>query len=381
MLIYVRRRAKLKRLTIDDQERIRRSRALPENFNFSQTLQPIFKETPPSYESALTDPLMLGPGMSQRPRLQLGTGHFSVASNRMDSTLTNIAPTLLSAAGSPNPSPVSSLNEEFEHSGPCFSATQYPLVTSPQFTNPFSRSHGLSASSPAFQRQGRPSSQNSMIELSGQVVATASPSNPSLVNNTYGDGDLPPLQFTRTPFQTRDCQRLGAIQTTEGFPHESGMSISQQCISPLSSPSTISYNQSQMHYPSSSGFRASSYYQSPDPNFWQESQISHPGYQHGQRLQPHRTTEQRPERRYSQSSFFQDPSVNRHDQRSYSHSGQYYSKTSSSAQAMNTESYGQTQRTILGKEAAIDIETQPRPDATRLRARSDTYPAYYKAQQ
>lgn len=378
------RRAKLKRLTTDDQERMRRSRALPENFDFSQTLQPTFREARPSYGPALTNPLMLGGGMSQRPSLRLGTGHMSTALNGMNSAFTNHAPSPVSATGSANPSPVSSINEGSERSGPSFSATQSPLETSPQFTNPFGRSYSMSACSSTFQRQGRPSSQSSVVGLGDQSHGSTSPSTSSLANNTYGHENLPPLQFTRNPFQTRDGQRFGRVQTNEGLPPENGLGINQAYLSPLSSPNTLSYGQSQgqsqMPYPSGPGYRASSYYQSPNSNVWQGSQMNPQGYQYGQQYQPHQTTEQRPGSQPSQNPFPLDPSITRYDQRSYSHSGQHYNKMSSSAQEVSMESDARPQPTKLGEGTATGPDTETPPDAARPRARSDTFPAYYNAQ-
>ncbi len=351
---------------------MRRSRALPEDFDFSQTLQP-------RYGSALTEPLTLGSGMSQRPSLRLGTGPLNMASSSMGSVFTKNASSPVSATGSANPSPVSSIYEESERSGPYISATQSSFATNPQFMNPFCRSHSLSAGSPAFQRQGRPSSQNSVMGFSGQSNANTSSSNLSLANNAYTHGNLPPLQFTRTPFQTRDGERFDRAQTTEGLSHGGSIPMNQQYISPLSSPNTTSYDQSQMLYPDS-GYRAPSYYQSPDSNFWQSSQMSPQRYQYGQQLQPHQTNEQRSGSQSSQSSLSQDPSVDRYDQRLYSHSGQYYTKMSPSAQEIRSESDAQPQATTLGEEGATSPNTQPRPDATRPRARSDTFPVYYNAQ-
>ena len=373
ILICVGRRAKLKRLTTDDQERMRRSRALPENFDFSQTLQP-------RYGSALTEPSIFGGNMSQRPSLRLGTGHLSMALNSMDSIFTNNAPSPVSTMGSANPSPVSSTKEGSERSGPYFSATQSSHVTNSRFTNPFCRSHTLSADSPAFQRQDGPSSQNSTMGLGGQSNANTSSSNPSLANNSYGHGNLPPLQFTRTPFQTRDGQSFGRIPTTEGLSHGSGIAMNQPFISPLSSPHTLSYDPSQTLYPSGSGYRASSYDPSPDSSLWQSSPMSAQKYQYGQHLQPHQTTEQRPGSQSWQSSLSPDPWVNRYDQRSYSHSGQYYSPMSSSTPEMSSESDVHGQGRILRAGGATGPDTQARPDAARPRARSDTFPAYYNAQ-
>ncbi|KAF6221844.1 hypothetical protein HO133_001812 [Letharia lupina] len=375
------RRAKLRRLTTDDQERMRRSRALPENFDFSQTLQPSFREPRFSYASTMTEPLMLGGGMSQRPSLRLGIGHLSTASSSMNSNFTTHAPSPVSATGSAGPSPVSSINEGSERSGPYFSATQSPLVTSPQFTNPFGRSLSLSAGSSAFQRLDRPSNQNSMMEIGGQSITTTSPSSSSLASTTYGYENLPPLQFSRNQFQTRNGQRFGRVQTTDGLSHESGMAMDQRCISQQSSPNTLSYDQSHMLYPSGSGYRPSSYYQSPDTNFWHGSQMCAQGYPYGQQLPPHQTSEERPGSPPSQSSLSQDASVNRYDPRSYSHSDQYYNKSSSSAQEMSTESDAQAQpRTVGEEEVATGANRQPASDIARPRARSDTFPTYYNAQ-
>ena len=349
---------------------MRSSRALPEDFDFSQTLQPFLREVRPLYGSALTNPFMLGVGMSQKPSLRLGMSHLSTVSHSMNSSFTNRLPSPISA----NQSPVSSFNDESEGSGPYFSATQSPVATSPQFTNPFGHSPSLSSISPAFQRPGRSFSQSSIMGIGGQPVVTISPPNPSLANNTFDHGNLPPLQFGRAPFQTRDDQCFGGAQTTEKPSHASGMGMNRQYISPPSPPSTLSYDQSHMLYPSGSGFLASSYYQSQNTTFWQGSQTSRQQYQYGQSSQPHQTTEQPLGIESSQSQSSQDPGVNRRDQRSYSHSGEHYRRASSSADP-------QVQLTFVGGEAATGRDAQQTPDAARPRARSETFPAYYNAQQ
>lgn len=349
---------------------MRSSRALPEDFDFSQTLQPILREVRPLYGSALSNPFMLGVGMGQKPSLRLGMSHLSTASSSINSSFTNRLPSPISA----NQSPVSSANDDSERSGPFFSATQSPVATGPQFTNPFGHSHSPSSISPAFQRPGRSFSQSSIMGLGGQPVVTISPPNPSLANNTFDHGNLPPLQFSRTPSQTRDDQCFGGAQTTEEPSYASGMGMNQHYISPPSPPSTLSYDQSHMLYPSGSGFLASSYYQSQNTTFWQGSQTSRQQYQFGQSSQPHQTTEQLLGIESSQSQSSQDPGVNRRDQRSYSHSGQHYRRASSSADP-------QFQPTLLGGETATGREAQQTPDAARPRARSETFPAYYNAQQ
>lgn len=191
---------------------------------------------------------------------------------------------------------------------------------------------------------------------------------------------MPPLQFTRTPFQTRDSQRFGRLQSGEGLSLESGIAMNQHYISPSSSPSTLSGDQSQMSYPSGSGYRASSYYQSPDPNMWQGRQLSPQEYQYGQNLYPHQTTDQRRGFHSPQSSLSQHPSVHRYDQRSYNHNGEHYGKMSSSNHETDTESDPQSQPRFLGEEAATGPDKEPAPVAVRPRARSDTFLAYYNTQ-
>ena len=308
--------------------------------------------------------------MGQRPSLRLGMSHLSTASNNMNTFFHNQVPSPISGTGSANPSPVSSANEGSECSNPCLSAAPSPLATSPQFTNSFGRSHNFSTGSPAFQRQGWPSSQNTVAGLGGQPFASASQADPSLADTSYICGSLPPLQYRRPTLQTRDEQRFGRTQTTDGSPHESGVGMNDNSISPLSSPSSLSYNQSNMLYTSSSGSRASSYYQNLDSSCWQGSQLSAQGYQYGQQLQPFQASEQRRGSESLHSPLSQEPLVNRRDQRSYSvHGGENYRGGDSSTDTP-------AQSSFLGAEAATGRDT----DAARPRARSCTFPAFYSSQ-
>lgn len=311
---------------------MRRSRALPEGLDFSQTLQPAFREARPLYGSAWTP----------------------------------------SPHSSANPSPVS-VNEGSDSSRPCFSAMQSPFVTNFQFTNPLGRSHSLSASVPAFPVPGRPFNENRMRGLVGQSIATTSHSNPILANNTYDCGSLPPIQYTRTPYQARDCLHFGRVQTTEGLSHCSGVTTNTHYISSPPSPSTLTYDHSKIVCPSDAGYRAASCYQTPNTNWWQDSRMSPPDSQYGQRSRPHQTPEQRRGSLSSQNSLPYDPSVHRHDQRSYSYGGGYYNSTTSSTDPP-------PRPTFLGAETAAGPDSRLLQDAAWLRVRSNTVPAYYNAQ-
>ena len=277
MLIYACRRAKLKRLTTDDQERMTISRALPVDFDFSQTLYPTSRKLRPLSESALIDPLMLGDSESQRPSLRLGMGHLNTAFNSKSSSFTQHFPSPVSAISSIDASPVSSVNRPSQISSPFFSSMQSPLATSTRSTNPLGRSHSLSSVS----------NQNSTIGLGCQQDPTTSSPISSLAKNIYGYGDLPRLQLSTTPLKTVENQSSDKSKTTEGPTQASGLDSSQYLRSSVNSPNAFTYDQSRMLSPSGSAFQTSSYCQSQPSSFRQESQIRTQEYQYGQQLQPH----------------------------------------------------------------------------------------------
>ena len=286
MLIYICRRAKLKRLTRDDQERMRLSRALPVDFDFSQTSYPTSRAFQPLDGSALVDPLMLGVGTSQRHNLRPGMGHLDTAFNSISSTFTRQFPSPVSASSSTDPSPVSSINRPSQRSNPYVSLTQSPLATT-NSTNPFGRSLSLSSDSIVSHRQIQTFNQTSTIGLGWQRAPTTSLPISPLAHDTYGDGDLPPLQLSTTPLKTGENQGLDKSRTTEGSPQASGLGLGQYLESSVNLPKASSYDQSRMLSPSGSTFQASSYCQSQASSFWQGNQIRTQEYQYGQQPQPH----------------------------------------------------------------------------------------------
>ena len=286
MLIYVCRRAKLKRLTTDDQERMRISRALPKDFDFSQTLYPTSKEIRPLYGSASIDHLMLDGGASQRPGLRPGMGNLDTAFNSISSSFTHHFPSPIPTISSTDPSPVSSVNRPSQLSSPYFSSTQSPLAASPHSTNSFGRSHSLSSSSITSHRQTQTFQPNSTLELCRQRAPTTSLSTSSLANDTYGYGDLPPLQLSTTPLKTEETQTLDRSQTAQEPTQASGLGMSQYLKFSVNLPNAFSYDHSRMLSRSDSAFQASSYCQSQSSSFWQECQMSTQEYQCQQQPQP-----------------------------------------------------------------------------------------------
>lgn len=287
MLIYICRRAKLKRLTTDDQERMRISRALPVDPDFSQTLYPTSREFRPLDGSASIDPLMQGAGASQTPDLRLGMGHLDLGFNSTSSTFTHHFPSPVSASSSTDPSPVSSVHKPSQRPSLYFSPTQSPLATSPHSTNPFGRSHSLSSDSIASHSQNQTFNQTSRIGLGCQRAPTIALPVSSLAHDTYGYGNLPPLQLSTTPLKTEENQTLDKSQTTEGSPQTSDLGLSQYLNSSANLPKGFSYDQSRLLSPSGSALQASSYRQGQASSFWQGSQMSTQEYQYGQQSQPH----------------------------------------------------------------------------------------------
>ena len=348
------RRAKLKRLTTDDQDRMRRSRTLPEDFNFSPLLQRSLREARPFYSSALTEPLMLGGSSSPKPSLRLGMDHVNPLFTGMSSSFANHIPSPISAAGSILPSPVSPVNDGSRVLDPRFSSTQSPYVTGPQFTNPFSGSNNLSAGFPGYSRQGRPCSQN------GAMGSIASASSLSSANNSYGYGCLPPLKFAGSSYHTRDDEHFGRLHSGEGNTLRDDTEATHHYVPTSCSPTTLSYEQAHMLHPSNSGLRTSSYYQVSETESWRGDHLrTQDGYQCGQPMQPpHQTTEHR---HGNSSSGCPLPPDARHDHRSFSLGGERYCGVSS---PVNDDPAAPSHN--------LKVMTTARP-----RARSDTFPAYH----
>ena len=287
MLIYICRRAKLKRLTADDQERMRISRALPVGFDFSQTLCPTSKEFRPVDGPALIDPLLLGAGASQRSSPRLGMGHLDLAFNSISSTFTHRSPSPVSASSFTDPSPVSSISRPSQRPSLYSSTTQCPLATSSHSPNPFGRSHSLSSDFIATHSQSQTFNQTSMIGIVCQRAPTIALPVSSLAHDTFGYGDSPPLQFSTTPLKTGEHQSLDKSQIAEGSAQTSGLELSQYLGSSVILPKAFSYDQSRMLSPSGSAFQASSYRQDQASSFRQGSQMSTQDYQYRQQSQPH----------------------------------------------------------------------------------------------
>ena len=260
-LISKYRRAKLKRLTTDDQERMMRSRALPEDFDFAHTLQPDLRDTRSPYETipSLNNLSLTGGGMQQRPALELDSQRRNVAPTAMSSVYTNFSPTVGSAAGSANLSPVSSINEGSQYSGSQYSEHLSPLTTSTHLASPFSRSNSLSAPSQGHQRQ---------VEQSRQRSATYVQPSPAFVGNAGAYRDYEPESAPHTPYLSQiSSQRAKTFSQGPQPPH---------MVSPFDPSNTAAYHQRQATYPQPAV--APGYY---GPSYAAQN-VEHGGWQSGQ---------------------------------------------------------------------------------------------------
>ena len=257
------RRAKLKRLTTDDQERMMRSRALPEDFDFAQTLQPNLRDARSPYETmpSLHNLSLTDGGMQQRPALDQGSQRRNVAPTAMSSVYTNFSPSAGSATGSANLSPVSSIHEGSQYSGSQYSENLSPLSTSTHLASSFSRSNSLSAPSHGHRRQ---------VEQSRQRGATYVQPSPVLAENTAGYRVYEPQSGPHASFSPQIPP-----QRATTFPQRLEP---PQMVSPLERPNATPYRQQQATYQQSAtgpGYYGPSYAaQNVEPGGWQSGQLA-----------------------------------------------------------------------------------------------------------
>ncbi|KAL2048678.1 hypothetical protein N7G274_000590 [Stereocaulon virgatum] len=237
------RRAKLKRLTTDDQERMMRSRALPESFDFAHTLQSGVRDNRSQVDpvTSLANLNLRESKMRQDSTLGLGLDHPNLQANSMVSTYSNFPSGVGSAFGSGNLSPASSINEESHYSGSPFSETQSPVAAN-YYPHPLGRSSSLSVD---------PQSQRHQAELSRQRSASLAQSTPGFARSTsayreYGVSDAP----------RAGPHPHNATQHAATFPY---VRTPPPTTSPLTTPNVLHYDQRHTIYPQ--GAAAHGYYQ------------------------------------------------------------------------------------------------------------------------
>ncbi|KAF2871899.1 hypothetical protein BDV95DRAFT_492933 [Massariosphaeria phaeospora] len=141
------RRAKLKRLTSDDRERMMRSRALPEDFDMTQALHSPFG-TGHGLGTPLTSPGSYTPGFPEGNMMR----PLSIDTLRRGPLDSHISPTGISPAFggfsfTPPQSATDTLSPVSNHGESPFGFHSAPLDSSPRTSNPFSMSM---AASPAY---------------------------------------------------------------------------------------------------------------------------------------------------------------------------------------------------------------------------------------
>jgi hypothetical protein len=149
MLTY-NRRAKLKRLTSDDRERMMRSRALPEDFDMTQALHSPFGSTH-GLGTPLSSPGSYTPGFPESNMMR----PLSIDTLRRGPMDSHISPTGISPAFggftfTPPQSATDTLSPVSGHEGSPFGFASAPLDSSPRTSNPFSMSM---SGSPAYAAQ------------------------------------------------------------------------------------------------------------------------------------------------------------------------------------------------------------------------------------
>ena len=237
-----------------------RSRALPENFDFAQTLQPGFRDPRSHIDpvASLSNLSLRGGAMPRRPTLRLGLDQRNLPPNNAASVYTNVPSSVGAAIGSANLSPVSSINEGSQYSGSQYSETQSPLAPT-QYSHPFGQSNSLSVNPQTQQRQ---------TELFRQRSSSSAQPTPGIRGNTSTYRDYDFSDATRAPSQPQNAPQHAAT-----FPQVQNPTSR---ISPLAAPNTMLYDERQTIYPqAAAGPRSyqASYSQNVELSGWQTGQM------------------------------------------------------------------------------------------------------------
>ena len=237
-----------------------RSRALHENFDFAQTLQPGFRDPRSHIEpvASLSNLSLRGGAMPERPTLRLGLDQQNLPSSSVASVYANVPSGVGAAIGSVNLSPVSSINEGSQYSGSQYSETQSPLART-QYAHPFDQSNSLPINPQTQQRQ---------TELFRQTISSSAQPTPEITGNTSTYRDYDFSDAHRAPSQPQNAPQHAAT-----FPQVQNPTSG---ISPLASSNTMLYDQRQTIYPQATaglGFYQASYSQNVELSGGQTGQM------------------------------------------------------------------------------------------------------------
>ncbi|MCJ1385977.1 hypothetical protein MMC17_009102 [Xylographa soralifera] len=262
------RRAKLKRFTSDDQERMMSTRALPEGFNMSQALhsplesQPytnaLFQApatSPASYASAFHDSGMMRPLIADQFRHLSGHGGNGLSTVARPAYHSFYTPPGSNTV-SENVSPISSIGDRKHPDGHAFS----PSIES-QSTNPFITSAALSAAHFPHTQVPRFPLRENMPRTQAEFSPLTQRASMSSVNSTMNYGQpassfvgFHPQQITQDHLASYSSDSAGSGQGS-GFHYGSATTYQSPAISPRL-PDPTSYipgfearSQSQSQFP------------------------------------------------------------------------------------------------------------------------------------
>ena len=259
------------------------SRALPENFDFSQTLQTSFRDRRPSLGpiSPLSGNSPLGGDTNRRTRPLEEQRNMSP--NSMASVFNNMA--VSSAPASAGPSPVSSI-----HEGSYYSGSPSPLTTNPQLANPFGRSSSLSTSFQSQTSQNAHLNQGSLNRMRSASLTSPMPSSVRSTERRYDYAGLEPSSATQARFQSPQGQVANSVLAAQVSSQRIDRTQDQE-ISPISSSDALIYNQSQTFFPLAAetvGYRAMPYSRDAEIQSWQTGQTMLGNLPQGDRFQAQR---------------------------------------------------------------------------------------------
>lgn len=232
----------MKRLTTDDQERMMRSRALPEDFDLSSTLHPESRRPSLGSVPSLSNLNLTETGASQRPTLTLNQDYGNVQHGSMSAVCSSYSPITGSVTGSRNLSPVS------PYSGSHYSASPSP-VTPNSGHNQLGRSNSFSTGAQASQYQSRLSAPPGMGRRRPESFAFPEQSNALAAGSLSAYGGQDQWSLSQAAPQPLENYGPRQLQHSSTFPAVTNASSTYQTISHLTSPNPLLYDQPQASYP------------------------------------------------------------------------------------------------------------------------------------
>lgn len=232
MLANIHRRAKLKRLTSDDRERMLKSRSLPEDFDMTQVLYSPYGSQPPpgaplaspnNFFSNHPEAGALRPLVIENMKRSVDDDYVSSPLSPSSTYGNCFAPSGTGATSNDNISPVSAASDRAAF----FASLSNSQTSSPRTSNPFTRSSSFSA---AYPRANHP--QIPRLQLHDRVSRSRAESLGSPLRTS--------ISYTGNPLDYGDGLSSSGMNIPYSSQHGLGSPVPQSPLDNTSAPYGIS---------------------------------------------------------------------------------------------------------------------------------------------